>query len=218
VSSIKMLSVFVIIITLVGCATTPKVLNPPRVPAVAKLKRVAFSSFEGRDASLFKTELENELVSLFDVVSPRNAQGIFTGQVIDSSVTKNSYTEKRGGGEKCVKRRYGLVGPCEKRENVPASKTRCTKREAKFEAIVSVQKVGKEKVYSRKVHGTETDTHCEDSSSSPETDSSLLSKARKKALVEIRRDVGAYYTGGGVSLNPMDTVNMWRNKWRGKDN
>ncbi|MEN8218996.1 MAG: hypothetical protein ABFS56_22025 [Pseudomonadota bacterium] len=205
-SFLKPLSVIASVMTLVGCGTltpTPRVLNPAKVPEVAKLESVAISSFEGKDGALFKSELQSMLLTanekLFKVVnSPEKAEGVFSGQVTESSVGSRTYSkevedcERKGAFKACkegTKRKYNV---------------QCVERTANFQVVVSVTKVKTgEVIYTKRHSGEHTDTYCKNQSSTPASESSLLQKARAEVLQELRNDVAPYYTGGKIPLlNP----------------
>jgi inosine/xanthosine triphosphate pyrophosphatase family protein len=192
----------VYIMMLGGCVAlipTPIELQPPRAPQVAELKSFAISSIEGKDAEIFKAELQSMLQTEDDkfvfVSSPQTAEGVFSGRVLDSSVRSYTSTNKTKTCE-----RKGLFKACKdgtKREKL----TQCLERTAYFKVAISVTKVKTEKViYSKTITGKDTDRHCSDKSHAAFLNSKLLQSARTKALEEIRKDIAPYETGGELLL------------------
>ena len=190
IQTIKVFSVPVLIITMAGCGNLPKIpepkLKPPGAPEVAQLKRVAVLPFEGKDGSTFSTRLKSMLVPFFEVVPETEAEGIFTGKVIESSVTQKSRTEERSTCD-----RKGLFKAC-KEGTKRTVNTQCTTKTATFEAIVFVAQTGKGEIYSRTVTGKDTDEYCKDSGPSSESNTAMLRNAQDQALQDIRHDVAAY--------------------------
>ncbi|KHD07839.1 hypothetical protein PN36_24880 [Candidatus Thiomargarita nelsonii] len=99
-SFLRALIVTTAVTTLAGCMTNvnpgPGSTNAPRVQEaneihVSLLKSVAISSFNGKDGNTFKSELQVMLNPLFTVeTSPQKAEGVFSGNVLKSSVEKDS--------------------------------------------------------------------------------------------------------------------------------
>jgi len=187
------------IISLVSCAAfkpTPRVLNPARAPQVAELNTVAISQFKGKDGELFRSELQARLLSengkqgIFTVLtSTKKAEGIFSGQVLESSVTYRTYQKEV---EECADK------DCKTKRKVNVE---CIDRKANFKVAIEVNKQKKnEIIYSSTFSGDDTDTYCKNSSSTPITNEAMLQKARTKVIEEIRKDVAPYYTGGELLL------------------
>jgi hypothetical protein len=202
---IQNIALYAIIMTLIGCAAfqpTEKVLNPARAPQVAELNTVAIANFQGKDGELFRQELQARLLSenakqgIFRIVnSTRTADGIFSGQVLDSSISYKNYTKEV---EDCE--RKSMFGAC-KEGTKTTTNVQCVDRKANFKVIFSVTKRKTDEViYSSTFTGDDTDTHCNNSSTSPITDNAMLLKARAKVLDEIRKDIAPYYTGGEILL------------------
>jgi hypothetical protein len=202
IKSVVFATVFII---LVGCnmlKPTERVLNPARAPQVAELNTVAISKFKGKDGELFRQELQARLLSenakqgIFRVVtSAKKAEGIFSGQVLDSSVSYKTYSKEV---EDCE--RKSLFGAC-KEGTKKKINVECVDRKANFKVIVSVtkRKTG-EVIYSSTFTGNDTDTYCNNNSTSPIGNDAMLLKARAKVLEELRKDVAPYYTGGELLL------------------
>ncbi len=197
---------YILVLTLVGgcelLKPTERVLNPARAPQVAELNSVAIAKFTGKDGELFRQELQARLLSengkqgIFRIVtSAKKADGVFSGQVLDSSISYQTYSKEV---EDCE--RKSLFGACKEGTQKKIT-VQCVDRKANFKVIVSVtkRKTG-EVIYSSPFTGTDSDTYCNNSSTSPIADSAMLLKARAKVLDEIRKDVAPYYTGGELLL------------------
>jgi len=199
---IRPLAVIVTMMTLVGCTRKPQVLNPARAPQIAMLESVAISSFDGKDGPLFKSELQSMLMSenkkqgIFMVMdSPQKAEGVFSGQVIESSVNNRTYSKEV---EDCERKK--LFGAC-KEGTKRKYNVQCLERTGTFQVVFSVKKVQTGEIIYTSTHaGNERDTYCQNQSSSPIPEAAILQKARAKALEKIRKDVAPYYTGGGLSF------------------
>jgi len=194
-SFLKALAVYASVMTLVACTGAKKpTFNPAKAPRVAKLERVAISSFDGKDGALFKKELETMLLNnkqggFVVVTSQKEADGFFSGRVIDSSVSSRSFSKEI---EDCE--REGIFKKC-KEGTQRKFNVKCVEKTANFHVLVSATKLKTgEVIYSSKFTGKETDTHCENQSTPPASNASLLQKARTKALEKIRKDVAPYYT------------------------
>jgi hypothetical protein len=194
-SFLKPLAVYASVMTLVACTGAKKqTLNPPKVPRVGKLEMVAISSFDGKDGALFRKELQSLLLNdklggFVVVTSSKKADGVFSGRVVDSSVSSRSYSKEI---EDCD--REGLLRRC-KEGTQRKYNVQCVDRAANFQVVVSATKVKTgEVIYSSTTTGKQTDTHCQNQSTTPVSDSALLQKARAKALEKIRKDVAPYYT------------------------
>jgi hypothetical protein len=200
-SFLRSLTVIASVTTLVGCMTNPprqdSGTQPQRLRAagaehVAVLKSVAISSFKGKDGERFRSELQEMLNPLFTVeTSPKKAEGVFSGRVIQSSV------EKKYG---C---RFNLLGfeLCKK-----DSKYYCLRKVAIFEAFIELKKAG-EVIYSKKPVGKEIGNQCVKLSTTA-LDSELLRKARAKVVDEIRKDVSVHSSNPGTIW---DSLPDWMN-------
>ena len=202
---IRNLALCASIISLVSCAAfqpTERVLNPARAPQVAELNTVAISQFKGKDGELFGSELQARLLSengkqgIFTVLtSTKKAEGIFSGQVVESSVNSRNYQKEV---EDCE--RKSAFGAC-KEGTKRKINVQCVERKANFKVIISVTKRKTEEViYSSTVVGDDTNTHCQNNSITPIANETMLQKARTKVIEEIRKDIAPYYTGGELLL------------------
>jgi len=192
---IKVLALYVSVMTLLACTATNKpTFNPAKAPRVAKLERVAISSFDGKDGGLFRKELETMLLNnkqggFVVVTSQKEADGVFSGRVIDSSVSGRSFSKEL---EDCD--REGFFKKC-KEGTERKINLECVEKGATVQVLVSAIKLKTgEVIYSSKFTGKETDTHCENQSTPPTSNAALLQKARANVLEQIRKVVAPYYT------------------------
>jgi hypothetical protein len=200
-SFLRSLIVIASVTTLVGCLTAnlnpgstkaPTRLQEANVIEASVLKSIAISSFGGKDGKTFRNELQAMLNPLFTVkTSPKKAEGVFSGRVIQSSV------EKKYG---C---RFNLLGfeLCKK-----DSKYYCLRKVAIFEAFIELKKAG-EVIYSKKPVGKEIGNQCVKLSTTA-LDSELLRKARAKVVDEIRKDVSVHSSNPGTIW---DSLPDWMN-------
>ncbi len=194
-SFLKALAVSASVMTLVACSGAKKpTFNPAKAPRVAKLERVAISSFDGKDGKLFKKELETLLLNdkqggFVVVTSQKEADGVFSGRVIESSVNSRSFSKEL---EDCE--REGILNRC-KEGTQRKFKVKCVEKTANFQVLVSATKLKTgEVILSSNFTGKETDTYCKNQSTPPVSNASLLQKARTKALEKIRKYVAPYYS------------------------
>ncbi|MCP4699144.1 MAG: hypothetical protein GY862_20170 [Gammaproteobacteria bacterium] len=188
-----------------GCATTPYVLNPAKMPKVSMMDSVAVIPFSGPHGSEFTASLRDLLKSQFTLTVPEQAEGIFKGRVLDSSVSDRRYPQRV---ETCD--RKGLFKACKtgtKRE----FNSSCIERTATFKVQFSIEEgETKNVLYSKTAGDTESDSHCQhESYSSLKSGAELLQNAHASVLREIQKNVAPYYTGGGIDLNPMSNMRHW---------
>ncbi|MGR8998495.1 MAG: tetratricopeptide repeat protein [Gammaproteobacteria bacterium] len=215
-ATVRMTTLAVIIVfgtALFGCAG-PKiqmtVVDPPSVAEALKLKRIAMGEFEGppHESSSFAQEVENLLTSVrvqgkpyFEIVSRPvnssvNADGIFLGSIVRSSITENPYQEVRS---QCAqsRTRYNKKGKPIGEECIRWSKytVNCIKRDAVFEFSPRLIETATDRsIFSDKLKGSAFAKGCSDSRRPVMDGAGLLAQARKDVLTQIR-----------VALAPVET-------------
>lgn len=203
-SPVRVLFICCLPAVMVGCATTPRVLNPAKMPEVSMMDNVAVIPFSGSGGSAFTAGLQNLLASQFTVTVPEQAEGIFRGQVLESSVSDSRYTQRV---ETCDHK--GPFRAC-KEGTKRQFDSACINRTATFKVKFSIEDAKTNNVLYNKTAGdTESDTYCQHHSDGIKSGNALLQAAHASVLQEIRRDVAPYYTGGKLDINPVNNFKHW---------